>query len=153
MITATIILVISAGLALFYLQVTCEAVLAHEFKQSYFESVVRANQLEFASLKRSVSENGVPADRLSLFSALQGDFLVLSYLLKQSGKQKRHCTSLQRVLMAYFRLLMLSLRLRRAFNLQEQSAVLKLTSLLQYFANVVGQQANEAAAIVLPVSR
>jgi len=153
MIEATIILVASAGLALFYLQVTCEAVLAHEFKQSYFESVVRANQLEFASLRRLVAENGVPADRASLFSALQGDFLVLSYLLKHSGAPKRRYTSIERVLMAYFRLLVVSLRLRHAFNLQERSAVLKLTSLLQYFANIVGRQTNEAAAVALPVSR
>jgi hypothetical protein len=153
MIDATLILVISAGLALFYLQVTCEAVLAHEFKQSYFESVVRANQLEFASLRRLVAENGVPGDRASLFSALQGDFLVLSYLLKQSGERKRRYTSLERVLMAYFRVLLVSLRLRHAFNLQEKPAVLKLTSLLQYFANVVGRQTNEAAAVAVAVSR
>jgi len=153
MIDATIILVASAGLALFYLQVTCEAVLAHEFKHSYFESVVRANQLEFASLRRLVSENGFPGDRATLFSALQGDFLVLRYLLKHSGSPKRRYTSIERVLMAYFHLLLVSLRLRHAFNLQERSAVLKLTSLLQYFANVVGRQANEAATVPLSVSR
>jgi len=153
MIEATLILVISLGLALFYLQVTCEAVLAHEFKRSYFESVVRANHLEFVSLRRLVVENGVPADRASLFSALQGDFLVLRYLLRQSGERKRHYTSLERVLMAYFPLLLVSLRLRHAFNLQEKWAVLKLTSLLQYFANVVGRQANEAAAGALSVSQ
>ncbi|MGO8733841.1 MAG: hypothetical protein ACLQVM_13735 [Terriglobia bacterium] len=153
MIEATLILVISAGLALFYLQVTCETVLAHEFKQCYFESVVRANQLEFASLRKSVAENGVPGDRVSLFSALQGDFLVLSYLLKQSGERKRRYTSLERVLMTYFRLMLVSLRLRHAFKLQEKPAVLKLAALLQYFANVVGRQTNEAATVDLAVSR
>jgi len=150
MIDATIILIASAGLALFYLQVTCEAVLAHEFKQRYFESVVRANQLEFASLRTSVTETGVPADRDSLFSSLQGDFLVLSYLLKQSDTPKRQHTSLEWVLMAYFQVLLVSLRLRHSFNLQEKASVLKLTTLLQYFANVVGRQ---AAAVAVPVSR
>ena len=146
MIESAIILVASAGLALFYLQVTCEAVLAHEFKHSYFETVVRANHLEFASLRRSVEEQGVSGDREILFSALQGDFLVLRYLLKHSGRPRRRYTSVERVLMAYFHLLAVSLRLRQAFNIQEKAAVLKMTSLLQYFANVVGRQANEAAA-------
>jgi len=115
--------------------------------------VVRANQLEFASLRRSVVENGVAGDRASLFSSLQGDFLVLRYLLKHSGTQKRRYTSVERILMIYFRLLLVSLRLRHAFNLQEKAAVLKVTLLLQYFANVVGRQANEAAALALSASR
>jgi hypothetical protein len=153
MIGATLILAVSAGLLLFYLQVTCEAILAHEFKHSYFESVVRANQLEFASLRRVVNESGVPADRASLFSALQGDFLVLGYLLQHSGEAKRRYTVVERALMAYFRLMFVSLRLRQAFRLDQKPAVLKLTSLLQYFANVVGRQAREASLVAVPASR
>jgi hypothetical protein len=151
MIEATLVLVVSAGLFLFYLQVTCEAVLAHEFKQSYFQSVVRANHLEFGSLRQAVVESGVPADRASLLSALQGDFLVLGYLLKHTSEVKRRYTAMERVLMAYFRLMFVALRFRQAFRLDEKPAILKLTSLLQYFANVVGRQSNEAGLAPIPV--
>ena len=42
----------------------------------------------------------------------------------------------------YFRVLFVSLVTRHWLRLYEDSAVLKLTTILQYFANVVGERVN-----------
>jgi len=44
--------------------------------------------------------------------------------------------------MFYFRLVFASLTARHWLRVGEKPAILKLTSILQYFANVVGQRVN-----------
>ena len=44
--------------------------------------------------------------------------------------------------MFYFRLVFASLIVRQWLRVREEPAILKLTAILQYFANVVGQRVN-----------
>jgi hypothetical protein len=46
----------------------------------------------------------------------------------------------QRLLILYFRIQFLSLAVRRLLGVGEREAALRLTSVLQYFANVIGQR-------------
>jgi hypothetical protein len=48
----------------------------------------------------------------------------------------------ERLLMFYFRLVFASLIIRRWLRVGEKSAILELTAILQYFANVLGQRVN-----------
>jgi hypothetical protein len=142
MITAMFVLVLSAALFLFYIQVTCQRILRRQFDREYFQAVVNANRLEFPSLRKSLEEFGMPADYPRVRMMLKCDFLALTYLLKNSANVNQRYSNEERLLILYCRWQFLSLAVRRLLNLGEEAATLRLTLVLQYFANVVGQRVN-----------
>jgi hypothetical protein len=142
MITATLVLILSAALFFFYIQVTCQQILRRQFDREYFQSIANANRLEFPSLRKSLEEFGMPADYPRLRMILKCDFLALTYLLKNSANVNQHYSNEERLLILYCRWQFLSLAVRRLLNVGEEKATLRLTSVLQYFANVVGQRVN-----------
>jgi hypothetical protein len=73
---------------------------------------------------------------------LKCDFLALAYLLKNAANVNQSYSREDKLLMLYFRLVFLSLVTRHLLRLQVRPAILKLTAILQYFANVVGQRVN-----------
>jgi hypothetical protein len=142
MIVSTLILIISAAMFFFYFQVTCQKILRRQFEREYFRSVVNANRLEFLSLRKSLEGSGAPVEYSRLRVMLNCDYLALTYLLKNATKAKQSYSNKERLLMVHFRWLFLSLAARRLVRFGEKQAILRLTSILQYFANVVGQRAN-----------
>ena len=66
----------------------------------------------------------------------------MTYLLKNAANVNQRYTYDERLLILYFRWQFLSLAVRRLLKLGENTAILRLTSVLQYFANVVGQRVN-----------
>jgi hypothetical protein len=142
MILAALILILSAALFLFYFQVTCQKILRRRFDREYFQSIANANRLEFPSLRKSLEEFGAPVDYARLRMMLKCDFLVLTYLLKNATNVDQRYSKEERRLILYFRWQMLSLAVRRLLNVGENQAILKMTSVLQYFTNVVGQRVN-----------
>jgi len=75
---------------------------------------------------------------------LRCDFLALTYLLKNAANVNQRYTYEERLLIVYFKLVFVSLITRHWLKLRETPAILKLTSILQYFANVVGERVNTA---------
>jgi hypothetical protein len=142
MITATFVLILSAALFFFYIQVTCQRILRRQFDREYFQAVVNANRLEFPSLRKSLEEFGMPADYPRLRMMLKCDFLALTYLLKNSANVSQRYSNEERLLILYCRCQFLSLAVRRLLNIGEERATLRLTLVLQYFANVVGERVN-----------
>ena len=142
MVTATFVLVLSAALFFFYIQVTCQKILRRQFDREYFQSIVTANRLEFPSLRKSLEEFSVPVDYFRLRMMLKCDFLALAYLLKNSANVKHRYSNEERLLILYCRWQFLSLAARHLLKLGEEPATLRLASVLQYFANVVGQRVN-----------
>jgi len=71
---------------------------------------------------------------------LKCDFRALTYLLKNAVNVKQRYSGEERLLMFYFRLVFASLITRHWLRVGEKPAILKLTAILQYFANVVGQR-------------
>jgi hypothetical protein len=124
----------------FYFQVTCQKILRRQFDREYFQSIANANRLEFPALRKSLEEFGAPADYPRLRMMLKCDFLALTYLLKNAANVNQRYSKDERLLILYFRWQFLSLALRRLLKVGEKKAILKLTSVLQYFANVVGQR-------------
>ncbi|MGD0456869.1 MAG: hypothetical protein ABSC21_03895 [Terriglobia bacterium] len=142
MIFAALILILSTAMFFFYFQVTCQKVLRRQFDREYFQSIVNANRLEFPSLRKSLEEFGAPVDYPRLRMMLKCDFLALTYLLKNAANVNQRYSNEERLLILYFRWQFLSLAVRRLLKVGEKKAVLRLTSVLQYFANVVGQRVN-----------
>jgi hypothetical protein len=142
MIVAALVLVLSTALCFFYFQVTCQRVLRRQFERDYFRSIANANRLEFLSLRKSVEELGAAVDYPRLRKVLRCDFLALTYLLKNAANVSQRYSREEHLLVLYFRYLFLSLAVRRLLRVGENKAILKLTSVLQYFANVIGQRVN-----------
>ena len=142
MILAALILTISTAMFFFYFQVACQKILGRQFNGGYFQSIVNANRLEFPSLRKSLEEFGAPVDYPRLRMMLKCDFLALTYLLKNAANVNQRYSNEERLLILYFRWQFLSLAVRRLLKVGEKKAVLRLTSVLQYFANVVGQRVN-----------
>jgi hypothetical protein len=140
MIVATLILIFSAAMFFFYFQAACQSVLRRQFDLEYFRSIASSNRLEFPSLRQSLEEVGTPIEYARLRRALRCDFLALTYLLKNVENSKRRYSNEERLLIAYFYTQSVSLAVRRLLNLSDNKVVLRLTSVLQYFANVVGQR-------------
>lgn len=142
MILASMILIVSTGLFLFYLQATCQSILRRQFEQEYFQSIVNANRLEFPSVRRALEDYDGPVDYSRFRMTLKCDFLALTYLLKNAANVNHRYTREERLLILYFRAIYLFMVTRHALRLREKHAIMNLTAILQYFANVVGQRVN-----------
>jgi len=140
MFLAAVILILSTALFFFYLQTTCQKILRRQFDQEYFQAIVNANRLEFPSVRKGLEDFGAPVDYPRLRMMLKCDFLALTYLLKNAANLNQRYSSEERLLMLYFRLVFLLLVSRHWLRLREKPAILKLTAILQFFANVVGQR-------------
>jgi len=142
MIVALLILILSTALFFFYFQVTCQKILRRQFDREYFQSIVNANRFEFPSLRKSLEEFGAPVDYPRLRMMLKCDFLALTYLLKNAANVNQRYSKEERLLILYFRWQFLSLAVRRLLKVGEKKAILRLTTILEYFANVIGQRVN-----------
>lgn len=134
-----LVLVTASALYLFYVQTICEKVLRREFDQAYFRQIIQAFRLEYPQVRDSVGSKGslnYTQARLSL----KCDFFTLEYLLKNGDPSWRHLTGGERLLGLYFRFLLITLPIHHAFKFKEQEAVVKLTSILQFLANSLGEK-------------
>jgi hypothetical protein len=140
MVLAALILILSTAFFFFYMQATCQRILRQQFEREYFLAIVNASGLEFPAVRRTLGEFNAPVDYPRLRMTLKCDYLALTYLLKNAVNVKQRYSCKERLLMFYFRLVFASLIARHWLQVHEQPAILKLTAILQYFANVVGQR-------------
>jgi len=140
MILAWLILALSLAMVFFYFQATCQKILRRQFERDYFQSIASVVRLEFPSLRKSLAEMGVAVDYSRVPRALRCDFLALTHLLKNTADAKQGHSKEQRLLILYFRVQFLSLAVRRLLGVRERKAALRLTSVLQYFANAIGRR-------------
>ncbi len=140
MFLAALILILSTAAFFFFLQVTCQRILRRQFEGEYFLAIVNAGGLEFPAVRRTLGDVNAPVDYPRLRMTLKCDFLALTYLLKNAVNVHQRYSGEERLLMFYFRLVFASLITRHWLRVREKSAILKLTAILQYFANVVGQR-------------
>lgn len=140
MFMASLILILSAAMLMFYLQATCQKILRREFEHGYFQSVVNLNRLAFLAIQRELEHQDAPQDYEGLRASLRCDLTALTYLLKHANNASGGFAAEERLLVAYFRVMLFSLTLRHTFGLRQKPAIMKLTSILQYFSNVLGQR-------------
>jgi hypothetical protein len=142
MIMATMILILSTGMFFFYLQSTCQKILRRKFAQAFWQTIATANGFEFPLIRQALESSGAPVQYPGLMKALKCDFQALTYLAKNAANVNQRHSSQERFLMLHFKWSAISLVVRHALKLREQPAALKMTAILQYFANVVGERAN-----------
>jgi hypothetical protein len=140
MFLAALILIISTGLFFFYLQVACQRILRRKFDHDYFLSIVSANRLEFPTIRTGLEEFDAPVDYARVRMMLKCDYLALTYLLKNAANLNQRYTRDEYLLIFYFRAVFLSWAARHLLRRREQPAILKLTAILEYFANIVGRR-------------
>jgi len=130
----------------FLFQVVCQKIVGRQFAGEYFQSVVEDYRLKLPSLRESLAGFSPSADSSRLRVMLKCDFLALTNLLKTSSINHRY-SSEERFLILYFRWQFLSLPFRRFLRVGEKKTILRLTSVVQYFANVVGQRLSQFAVV------
>jgi hypothetical protein len=140
MVMAALILILSTGLFFFYLQAICQKILRRQFTQEFFQSIVNANRLEFPSVRKAIEAFDSPMEYPRLALTLKCDFLALTYLLKNAANVHQRYSYEERLLIVYFKLVFASLVTCHWMKLRETRAILKLTAILEYFANVVGER-------------
>jgi len=142
MFMSIVILIIATALCMFYLEATCRRILRREFGHEFFHAVVNANRLEFPFVRKALEEFHVPVDYPRFRMQLKCDFLALTYLLKNACNTRRRFSFEERLLAWYFRAIFFVLITAHTLRLNERALVLKLTSILEYFANVLGERVN-----------
>ena len=140
MILSWLILALSMAMVFFYFQATCQRILRRQFDREYFQSIVNVIRLEFPSLRQALEQSGASLDYSRLPKALKCDFLALTHLLRNTADVKPGYSKEQRLLILYCRVQFLSLSVRCLLRVGEKKAALRLTSVLQYFANAIGQR-------------
>ena len=140
MFMATLILILSTALFFFYLQGVCQKILRRQFAQSFWQAIAHANGFEFPSIRHALKESDAAMQYPSLMLGLRRDFQALTYLTKNAANVNQRYTYEERFLILYFKFVFLSLVTRHWLRLQEKPAALKLTAILEYFANVVGER-------------
>lgn len=140
MFLATLILVLSAAMLCFYFQTICQRILRQEFDRQYFLPIVNANRLEFPMVRKAIEEFDVPVDYARFRMMLKCDFIALTYLLKNAANKDRQYTLEERLLMVYFHGICIWLQFRHLFRMDEKFPILQLTSILEYFGNIVGRR-------------
>ncbi len=140
MLIVTLILTISTGLLFFYLQAFCQRLLQRQFRLEFFQAIANTNRLEFPSVRKAIEDLGSPLEYPRLTVALKCDFLALTYLLKNAANFNQRYSHEDLLLVLYFRLVYASLMVRHWLKWRETPVALRLTTILEYFANVVGER-------------
>ena len=124
----------------YYFQVACQGILSRPFNPEHFQAIARANLLEFLTLPKSLDGVGAWPAYPAVWGMLERDFHWLTYLLKHATNVDLSYSNAERCLILYYRWHCLSWAVRHVMKAEEEKAIGKLTSVLQYFANVVGQR-------------
>jgi hypothetical protein len=134
MIVSVFILAFSTALFLFYLQATCERILAREFANALPDPIVEANSLEFPAVRKALEEANGALNLAQLRSALECDCIALTYLLKNAANKTGRLSPAERLLTLYFR------ALSSLVNVGKGAVLAKMTDVLAYFTNVLGER-------------
>jgi len=138
-----IVLIVSTALFFFYLQATTQKILRRHFERSYFQAIAHAYRLGFPSWL----VGGPAPETADLTAILQADSLTLDWLM-----QDRYSTG-ERLLWGRFKIVLWSLGIRERMGFNQQASVTKLATILQYFANVVGERYALQPALAMSTSR
>jgi len=135
-----IILVFSAALGLVSLQGACEIILRRRFEDPLPDPIIDANRLEFPYVRKSLEEFDAPVDYPRFHMHLKCDYLALIYLLKNAANEHGRLSRNEHALRIYFKAMSVVLPVLHLMKLGERTVLLKMTAVLEYFANVLGER-------------
>jgi len=139
-VVSVLILVFSAALLLFYLQAACERILRRPFEEHLAQPVIESNRLTFPQIRHALQTQGNSADWAPFQAQLNCDFAALVRLLGNAGTRRRRLSGAERTGAIYFRVLSGLSVVCHLFGIARRSPLLKMTSVLEFFANVLGER-------------
>ncbi|MGH9777463.1 MAG: hypothetical protein ACRD5I_03545 [Candidatus Acidiferrales bacterium] len=140
---SVLILVVSASMLVFWLRSASRSILRERFAQNYSAEVAEANQLEFLTIRKALSDGSEEnVDYANSLGALERDYEALTYLLRNAATVNvGRYTRRERLLVLDFQLLRVWVRMKRVLGLSSwQSGLVEMATILEYFGNVVGQR-------------
>ena len=137
---SALILVFSAALLLFYLQAACERIIGRPFEEPLAHPVIEGNKLTFLQIRRALQTPDATIDCARFQIQLESEFADLIRLLRCAGTGRRRLSGDERTGAIYFRMLSALLSIGRLFALQGRPLILKMTSVLEFFANLLGER-------------
>lgn len=143
MYVAVAILILSTALLLFYLQATCQKILRRREHEEFYHAIVNANRLEFPFVRTAIQEFDVPLDYRRFRMQLKCDFLALTYLLRNAVNSSQRLSRDEKTLAAYFRVIFFLMTVCHVMGFGEKLLMLRLTSILQFFGNVLGERVSK----------
>lgn len=143
MFEASMILIISTALLLFYLQAACQKILRQRTHQEFYHSIVNANRLEFPFVRSAIEDYDAPLDYTRFRMQLKCDFLALTYLMKNALNSSQKLSRDEKFLVIYSKMLFGMLSIVHLFGFKEKMLMLRLASVLQYFGNVLGERVSK----------
>lgn len=143
MFVTVMILILSMALLLFYLQAICQKILLRRAHQEFYHCIVNANRLEFPYVRSAIEDYDAPLDYTRFRMQLKCDFLALNYLLKNAVNATQRLSRDEKRLVLYFKVLFFMLGVSHLAGVGEKGIMLKLTSVLQFFGNVLGERVSQ----------
>ena len=142
MIVTALIIAISLALFVYWFRYTVILILRTRSAPEYAHKVAAANQLSFVDVRQQLHARADTENLSGLCKALQKDYKVLKYLLGHAATlQAGSYTAEQRLLMVNFRLMSLWFSTVMRFRPSAAKvALLEMSGILEYFANVMGRR-------------
>lgn len=137
----------SALLFVYWFRYTCLLILSAKTANNYAGDVAAANQLGFLDVQTRLRE-GSFADLDPLHSALERDYSLITYLLKNAAHTGEEESSLEgRMLEMYYGMMNACYRAVKPFSAEAaRSALEQMSFVVEYFANAMGERAACGAA-------
>ncbi len=137
---SVLIFVFSAALLLFYIQVAVDRILERPFLEPLARPIVEANRLSFLDIRHALETGDASGDSSGVQVQLNRDFRALTSLLRHAGSRRRPLSGAERVAAIYFRVLSGLCAAGQLFGMQGHWLRLKMISVLEFFANVLGER-------------
>ena len=136
----------SALLFGYWFRYTCLLILNAKTARDYAGEVAAANQLSFGTVQAKLREGVAELD--PLHAALQHDYEVVTYLLKNAARSSNEESPLEtRMLEMNYRLMSACYQVSRRFSSSAaRRALEEMSQVVGHFANVMGERAVCAAA-------
>lgn len=147
------ILASSALLAYFWLCSACRSILNKPFERNYSAEVARAIRFEYLALRKLLGEEPARVtDCASRLASLERDYQALTYLLRRTATASGNGhSSAERLLILDFHLLRWWARLKFFLAVDNwRASLLEMTSVLDYFGQVVGQRMHSSVSLFQP---
>jgi hypothetical protein len=137
----------SALLFVYWFRYTCLLILSAKTACDYAGDVAKANQLNFLDVQARLREGSL-VDLDPLHSALERDYDLVTYLLKNAAHSGEEESSLEaKMLEMYYGLMGAWYRVSRPFStVAARSALEQMSAVVEHFANVMGERAAFGAA-------
>ena len=141
MIVTVLIIGISLAMFAYWFRYTVVLILRTGAEPEYASKVAAANRLKFVEVRNRLHAPTPGQDLGRLHTALREDYQALKYLLGHAATAEAGYTAEQRLLMLHFRVLTLWFGATRSLRPSAAKfALLEMSGVLEYFANVMGHR-------------